>query len=277
MHPLAALLPSQFRLLVPVLALSFMALEYGLSRLLHHDTHDLTESAASLAVAAGHSLARMAEAGLTALPFALVYQHRLFDFDQTGVMSLLGLFVGTEFLYYWQHRAAHRIRWLWASHAVHHSANRLNFTAAIRLSWTSNITGNFLFFLPLAWIGFHPLAIVGMLGANLLYQFFIHTELAPRLGPLEWVLNTPTHHRVHHASNASCLDRNYGGVLIVFDRMFDTFADIPQGETLRYGLVKGMPSRNPLDIAFGEWIRLFTETRRASGASARLRVLFGPP
>jgi sterol desaturase/sphingolipid hydroxylase (fatty acid hydroxylase superfamily) len=162
-------------------------------------------------------------------------------------------------------------------HAVHHSATRLNLTAAIRLSWTGNISGNFLFFALLAWIGFHPVAIVAMLGINLLYQFFIHTELAPRLGPLEWVLNTPAHHRVHHASNATCLDKNFGGILIIFDRLFGTFGAKPADEPLRYGLVNGATSYNPLRIVFGEWLAMIHDVTRARSVPDKLRALFAPP
>ncbi|WOJ90915.1 sterol desaturase family protein [Methylocapsa polymorpha] len=258
-------------------ALGLMALEYGLGRLAHRDTHDLSESAASLGVATGHSLVRSVEAVIVAAPFAFAYGHRLLDFDQTSALALLGLFLGTEFFYYWHHRAAHRIRWMWATHSVHHSATRLNLTAAVRLGWTGNISGNFLFFLPLAWIGFHPFAIIAMLGVNLLYQFFIHTELSPGLGPLEWVLNTPAHHRVHHASNAECLDKNYGGVLIIFDRLFGSFAEAPSDQPLRYGLVGGAPTFNPVRIALGEWAAMFHDLRAAASWSERFRALFAPP
>jgi len=263
--------------LIVATALGFMALEYALGRLVHRDTHDWRESATSLAVALGQNAVRALEAGAVAVPFFFVYDHRLLDLSPTDPLALSALFLGSEFLYYWQHRASHRIRWMWATHAVHHSATRLNLTAAIRLGWTGNISGNFLFFLPLALVGFHPVAIVAMLGINLLYQFFIHTEFAPRLGPLEWVLNTPRHHRVHHASNAACLDRNYGGVLIIFDRLFGTFAEPPQAEPLRYGLVGAAPSYNPIAIALGQWIAMLRDVRRARGPAATLRALFGPP
>jgi sterol desaturase/sphingolipid hydroxylase (fatty acid hydroxylase superfamily) len=199
------------------------------------------------------------------------------DFALGNPLALAGLFIGSEFLYYWQHRASHRIRWMWATHAVHHSTTRLNLTAAIRLGWTGNISGNFLFFLPLALIGFHPFAIVTMLGINLLYQFFIHSDFAPRLGVLEWVLNTPSHHRVHHACNEPCLDRNYGGILIVFDRLFGTFAERPSDQPLSFGLVGGTPSFNPVRIALGEWIAMLGDAWKARGTSAKLRALFGPP
>ncbi len=208
----------------------------------------------------------------------LLYQHRLFDFDQTNPLALACLFLGSEFVYYWQHRASHRIRWMWATHAVHHSATRMNFTAAIRLGWTGLFSGTFLFFLPLAWLGFHPVAILAMIAANLFYQFFIHTELAPSLGPLEWPLNTPRHHLVHHATNAGCLDKNYGGVLIVFDRLFRTFAKAPENEPLRYGLANaGERSFNPIRIALGEWLAMAKECAAARTWRRRWRALLAPP
>jgi sterol desaturase/sphingolipid hydroxylase (fatty acid hydroxylase superfamily) len=267
------------RLTILAVATGFMVLEYMLSRLAHHDdrTHDLAESATSFGVALGQNVVRAIEAGIVAVPFAFAYNHRLLVFDPYAPLAIVTLFFATEFIYYWHHRASHRIRWMWATHAVHHSATRLNLTAAIRLGWTGNISGNFLFFLPLAWLGFHPVAIVAMLVVNLLYQFFIHTELAPRLGPLEWVLNTPAHHRVHHASNTACLDRNYGGMLIVFDRLFGTFAEAPKDEKLRYGLVGGKPTLNPIRVALGEWAAMFRDVRGASSLTAACRALFAPP
>jgi len=258
-------------------AAGFMVLEYGLSRLARHDAHDWRESAASIAIAVGQRLVRFAEAAILAIPFAWVYGHRLFTIDARQPLALAGLFIGTELLYYWHHRASHRVRWLWATHRVHHSATRLNFTAAIRLGWTGNLTGNFLFFLPLVWLGYPPLAVIAMLGVNLFYQFFIHTELARHLGPLEWVLNTPAHHRVHHAANPACLDRNYGGVLIVFDRLFGTLAAAPKDEPLRYGLVGGQPSYNPMKIALGGWMQLGRDLVSTPTIRAKLRTLFGPP
>jgi sterol desaturase/sphingolipid hydroxylase (fatty acid hydroxylase superfamily) len=260
-----------------VIAAGFMVLEVGIGRLSQHDVYDLRESAASVGVLLGQSLVKAVEAGLVAIPFAFVYQHRLLDFDQFAPLALLGLFLGSEFFYYWQHRAAHRVGWMWATHSVHHSPTRMNFTAAIRLGWTANISGNFLFLLPLIWLGFHPFMVLGMLGLNLLYQFFIHTELVGRLGPLEWVLNTPAHHRVHHASNEACLDRNYGGILIIFDRLFGTFTEAPRHELLRYGVLGDAPSNNPVRIAFAGWRRLFRDVARAPSLMARLKVLFGPP
>jgi sterol desaturase/sphingolipid hydroxylase (fatty acid hydroxylase superfamily) len=269
--------PLSTRMIVLSTALGFMVLEYGLGRLARRDTHDWRETAASFAIAIGQNTIRAAAALVAAYPFIVAYRHRLFDFDQSSLPGLVALFAASEFVYYWHHRASHRVRWLWATHAVHHSSTRLNLTAAIRLGWSGEISGHFLFYLPLALLGFHPLAIVGMLGLNLLYQFFIHTELAPRLGPLEHVLNTPAHHRVHHAANEQCLDRNYGGVLIVFDRLFGTFAEAPVDEALRYGLVGVAPSFNPFQIALHEWMAMARDVAAAPTWMKRLRVVIAPP
>jgi sterol desaturase/sphingolipid hydroxylase (fatty acid hydroxylase superfamily) len=259
--------------LVLGVAVLFIGLEILYARLADHDLHDIRETSASIGVAIGDQIARAAGAGLAAVPMFWVYGHRLFDIPITGVASALALFVALEFAYYWMHYASHTIRWMWATHAVHHSATRYNFSAAIRLGWTSLISGNFLFFVPLAWLGFHPMAITTMLALNLLYQFFLHTELSPRLGPLEWVLNTPAHHRVHHASNEPCLDKNFGGVLIVFDRLFGTFAEAPRNVPLAYGVRGAEPSHNPFRIAFSEWGRMIRDLRAAISWKARARAL----
>lgn len=259
-------------------ALLFIAMELLYSRLAGHaDDHDVKETAASVGVAVGDLAARLITSGIAAVPFLLLYQHRLADIPLDTAWSWLALFLGVELCYYWFHRASHSVRWLWATHAVHHSATRFNLSAAIRLGWTGQLSGAFVFFLPLAWIGFHPLAIAGMIGLGLLYQFFLHTAIEVRLGPLEWVLNTPAHHRVHHASNEACLDRNFGSVLIVFDRLFGTFGRAPEGETLEYGLKGREPSNNPFRIALGEWGYLLRDVARARGLRRRLAVLLGPP
>jgi sterol desaturase/sphingolipid hydroxylase (fatty acid hydroxylase superfamily) len=259
-------------------ALLFIVLELLYAKLANHDhDHDIKETAASVGVAIGDVAARVLTSGLSAVPFFFVYQHRLLDISLNSAWSWLALFLGVEFFYYGFHVASHRVRWLWATHAVHHSATKFNLSAAIRLGWTGHLTGAFVFFLPLAWIGFHPLAIAFVIGLGLLYQFFLHTAAPVSLGPLEWVLNTPSHHRVHHASNAACLDKNYGSVLIVFDRLFGTFTQAPREEPLRFGVKGRVPSNNPFVIALGEWGHLLRDAWRTPGLVPRLRVLFGPP
>lgn len=268
-HPLGAFL---------ALTLVLIAAEIIYARLSGYDEHhDLKETAVSVAVSLGDLAARVLTSGIAAIPFLWLYQHRLFDMPLDNAGSLLALFLGVEFCYYWFHRASHSIRWLWATHAVHHSATRFNLSAAIRLGWTGQLTGAFVFFLPLAWLGFHPIAIALTIALGLLYQFFLHTAFDVSFGPLEWLLNTPRHHRVHHASNEGCLDRNYGSTLIVFDRLFGTFAVAPEGEPLRYGLKGRAPSTNPFTIALGEWVHLFRDVAAAHGWRRRLRILFGTP
>lgn len=261
---------------VLAVAAFFMLLEYLVGRLAHHDLHDIGETAATFGVAAGHAVIRGLEAAIVALPFMLAYEHRMFNLNAGTLAGAILLFLAVDFIYYWHHRASHHIRWLWATHSVHHSPTRMNLTAALRLSWTANISGHFLFYLPLAFLGFHPFAIVAALAANLAYQFFLHTELSPRFGPLEWILNTPAHHRVHHASDAECLDKNFGGTLILFDRLFGTFAEVPSGKTLTYGLRGGVASHHPLRIVFSEWRAMMREARKASTFQQKLAVLFGP-
>lgn len=206
-----------------------------------------------------------------------LHQHRLMDLPLESAGAWLGLFLGQELCYYAYHRSAHRVRWFWATHAVHHSSNQLTLAAALRLGCTGKLTGTGLFFLPLIWIGWSPLAVGGMVAANLLYQFWLHAAWIPRLGPLEWLFNTPAHHRVHHASNAEYLDCNFGGVLIVFDRLFGTLVEERTDVPPRYGLTTPLHSHHPLHIAFHEWRRLAADLRRTPGWRARLRLLAGPP
>ena len=260
------------------IALVFIAVELIYVKLaLHRDDHDAKETVASIGVAVGDLTTRILTGSIVAIPLYVSYQRRLFDIPLNTVWSWIVLFIGVEFFYYWFHRASHRIRWFWATHAVHHSATRFNLSAAVRLGWTGTISGAFLFFVPLAFVGFHPVSIGLVLGLGLIYQFFLHTAFPIGLGPLEWILNTPTHHRVHHASNESCLDKNYGSILIVFDRMFGTFAKAPETEPLKFGLKGREPSNNPFRIALSEWRFLWQDFRRAPSLRRKLSVLFGSP
>ncbi|HYM87124.1 MAG TPA: sterol desaturase family protein, partial [Pseudoxanthomonas sp.] len=188
------------------------------------------------------------------------------------------LFVGQEFCYYWMHRADHRVRWFWLNHSVHHSSNQYNFSAAYRLGWTGKLTGAALFFGPLVWIGFPVPYVIGALAVNLLYQFWLHTELIGTLPrSIEFVFNTPAHHRVHHARNPDYLDCNYGGALILFDRLFGTLRQVRADEPPRYGLVEPLQTYNPLRIVAHAWVGMFHDLRRAKGWRETWKVLFGPP
>lgn len=186
-------------------------------------------------------------------------------------------FIAVEFAYYWFHRASHRIRWMWATHSVHHSAEQFTLLASLRLGWTNLFSAGWLVYLPLVLLGLPPFVLVALLTLNLRYQFFLHTEAIGRLGPLEWVFNTPMHHRLHHASNGCYIDRNFGGMLILFDRLFGTLAREQVGEPIRYGLAHRPATANPLRLAFREWSMMLGEARRARGLRAKAIVLVAMP
>jgi len=214
---------------------------------------------------------------LVAPVFGFAWQHRLFTVPLGPWWSFALLLLGQEFCYYWLHRSSHHIRWFWATHAVHHSPNDYTLAAAYRLGWTSKLSGAAIFNAPLIWLGFRPEVVAATLLFNLLYQFWLHTELVPRLGWLEYGLNTPSHHRVHHGANDVYLDRNFGGVLIVFDRLFGTFVEENPAEPPRYGLVNRLSSYNPAYIAIHEWLAMARDVARARSWRERLGYVFGPP
>lgn len=208
--------------------------------------------------------------------YAWLWRYRLFDFPAT-VWSVAALFLAQDFLYYWFHRASHRIRWLWASHVTHHSSERLNLSTALRQSATYPLSGMWLFWLPLAWLGFSPLHIVAVVAINLGFQFFVHTQLVDRLGWLEHVFNTPSHHRVHHARNACYIDCNYAGVLIIWDKLFGSYVEENATVPCEYGIVGQIHSHNPIQLTVHEWLAMFSDALRAHGMRQRLHQLFGPP
>jgi len=192
----------------------------------------------------------------------------------TSWPAAIGVFVGWDFLYYWEHRADHRVRILWASHINHHSSQKFNLSTALRQPWTG--IGNLPFGLPLVLLGFSPAAIFTAQSANLLYQFWIHTERIDKMWkPIELVMNTPSHHRVHHGSNRRYLDRNYAGVFIVWDRLFGTFE--PETERVVFGLTTNIDTYNPLRVAFHEYAAIGRDLRTVSTLRDRYTVLFGTP
>ncbi|WP_344334409.1 sterol desaturase family protein, partial [Streptomyces globosus] len=188
--------------------------------------------------------------------------------------TVLLMLLAQDFLYYWQHRSHHVVRILWACHVVHHSSRRFNLTTALRQPWTSATT--WWFYLPMVALGVHPAAIPFCYGINLAYQFWVHTERIGKLPrPIEYVFNTPSHHRVHHASQGGYLDRNFGGILIVWDRMFGSWA----GEEERpvYGLTKNISTYNPLRVATHEYAAIARDVRAARTWRERAgRVFRGP-
>ena len=188
-------------------------------------------------------------------------------------------FVLNDFQYYWAHRIGHRSRWFWAAHVVHHSSQRYNLSTALRQTWTGPITGLVVLKVPLALLGFHPGVIAFVASANLVYQFWIHTEAIHKLPRwFEYLFNTPSHHRVHHGSNPRYLDTNYGGTLIVWDRLLGTFAPECDAEPVRYGLVKNIDTYNPFRVAFHEYAAIARDlTKPDLSAGERMAYLFAEP
>lgn len=239
--------------------------------------YDWRDSAASLSMGFGNTLTALVFGTTIVAAATWLWQHRLFDIPITWWSFLLA-FIGEDFFYYWFHRTAHRIRWFWASHVIHHSSQHYNLSTALRQTWTGFFSLSFAFRLPLFLIGFPVPLVLFCAGLNLIYQFWIHTEVVRRLPwGLEYVLNTPSHHRVHHGTNPRYLDRNYGGVFIVFDRMFGTFEAELDAEPPRYGIVKNLATFNPLWTAVHEWVGIGRDIVGAQRWRDRWMYLFGPP
>jgi sterol desaturase/sphingolipid hydroxylase (fatty acid hydroxylase superfamily) len=188
-------------------------------------------------------------------------------------------FVLDDLRYYWVHRFGHRIRWVWASHVNHHSSQHYNLTTALRQTWTGTFTFMMVVRAPLILLGFHPAMVLFCGGLNLIYQFWIHTEAIGKLPRwVEAVMNTPSHHRVHHGRNPRYLDANYAGVFIIWDRVFGTFVPEREDEKPDYGLVENIGTFNPLRVAFHEWVAIFRDIAQPGlGLRERLKYALAPP
>lgn len=248
----------------------------------HHmwNQFNLRETIANLMLGGAYQLFELvAHALFMAAAIAWFYQYRLFDVPVNG-WTIVPIFVGMEFCYYWFHRTSHRVRWFWTAHVVHHSSEEMNMTTAMRQSLLYSITGWWLFFMPLVVLGVNPAVVFALYACNLAYQFFIHTEAVDKLHPiLEYWLDTPSNHRVHHGRNPEYIDKNYGGVLIIFDRLFGTYAE--EKDRVQYGIVEQVNSKNILTLNFHEfidmWADVFKTSRQAGGLLGGLKHIVKPP
>ena len=210
-----------------------------------------------------------------ALHFYL-YEFRLFDLS--AIIPLWGMwlltFVLIDFVFYIYHRMSHRMRFLWAIHMSHHSSEEMNFAVSFRQAWFGPIS-KIPFFISLPLIGLDPtiIAVAGVMST--LWGIVGHTQIVGKLGPLELVFNTPSHHRVHHGSNKQYIDKNYGNLLIIWDRMFGTFE--PEREQVQYGLVNNVNTYNPVKITFMAWSSIWQDMKQSNGMNQILRAFFGPP
>ena len=206
------------------------------------------------------------------------WQFRFFNLGYSLPVIIIAFVIG-DFKYYWKHRFFHRMRWWWMSHNVHHSSEHYNLTTALRQPWTNHIGAHAVMGIPMVLAGFHPLLIAFVGALNLLYQFWIHTELIDKMPKwFEAVMNTPSHHRVHHGRNPQYLDSNYAGTFIIWDRLFGTFVPEDKNDPVDYGLVTPMTTYNPIKVAFIElWSIIKDAAQPGIAPSQRFKYIFAPP
>ncbi|MEZ5709346.1 MAG: sterol desaturase family protein [Blastomonas sp.] len=269
-------LPSPTELAVPAFII-LMLLEIWWVRRRDRLAYEPKDTLVSLALGTGSTVAGALTGGLVFLMATGIYEYRLFDIGYAWWAWPVA-FVLDDLAYYVFHRTAHRVRWFWAAHVIHHSSQHYNLSTALRQTWTGFFALGFLFRLPLFLIGFPPVMIFFVAGINLVYQFWIHTEVIKRFPAwFEAVMNTPSHHRVHHATNPRYLDSNYAGVFIIWDRMFGTFVPETDDEKIRYGIVKQLGSFNLIWAAFHEWVGIARDVWAAPGIANKWRYMVKPP
>ena len=205
-----------------------------------------------------------------------LYQFRVFDFvNQIPIWALwIITFISIDLVFYVYHRMSHRIRFLWAIHLSHHSSEEMNFAVSFRQAWFGPIS-KIPFFMVLPLLGFDPtiIAVAGVIST--LWGIVGHTQVIGKLGPLEWIFNTPSHHRVHHGSNKQYIDKNYGNLLIIWDRLFGTFE--PEDEKVKFGLVNNVNTFNPVKVTFMAWMSMINDLKQKNSFIEIIKVIFGPP
>ncbi len=205
--------------------------------------------------------------------FKKIYQYHLLEIPNSG-WAWIALLFADDFTFYWYHRLHHQVRLFWAAHVVHHSSEKLNLTTPFREPWSVILYYHFFWtWLPL--IGFKPSMVLTMISINLIYQFWIHSTFIRKLGFLEWFMNTPSHHRVHHASNIKYLDKNNAGIFIIWDKLFGTFQK--EDDKPIYGLTHNIKTYNPVTINFHEYAALWNDVKNTKTISKKLSYLFYPP
>lgn len=207
--------------------------------------------------------------------YAWIFDNYAFMEISPSLLNWIVLFIAVDFFYYWFHRLAHEINVLWGGHVVHHQSEEYNLSVALRQGAFQKF-GSFLFYLPLAFLGFNPVMFIVISQFQTLYQFWIHTKTIDRLPkPIEFIFNTPSHHRVHHGRNPKYIDKNHGGTLIIWDRIFGTFQQ--EDETVVYGITKPLKSWNPLRAQLDFWKDLLMDIRKTKKVKDKLKLLFFPP
>lgn len=251
-----------------------IGIELLIAKMRNLSYYRLNDAVTNLSCGIGSQISGIFLKAFTFVGYLWLYEHSIWKIQDTILMGVL-LFIGVDFFYYWFHRLAHEISFLWGSHIVHHQSEEYNLTVALR---QAALQGAFswVFYLPLAVVGFSPAMFLTVASLQTLYQFWIHTKLIHRMpAPFEYIFNTPSHHRVHHGVNPKYIDRNHGGTLIIFDRMFGTFQ--VEEEEVVYGITKQPKSWNPVWVNFEYWIDLFKETFSVKSHSDKVRMMVKGP
>lgn len=240
--------------------------------------YEVKDAWASMAMGFGNLLSGVFMGFISLAYLFWVWQFRLFDWGYS-LLAVLAALVAQDFVYYWKHFAAHKIRWFWSAHVVHHSSEHYNLSTALRQPWNNHITGYIILSTPLILLGVHPLLLGFVASLNLLYQFWIHTEAIDKMPRwFEAIFNTPSHHRVHHGTNPRYLDSNFAGIFIIWDKMFGTFVPETSDEDITYGIIKPVGTFNPVKIAFVEMINIFKDAAQPKlTLKQRLGYIFAPP
>ena len=244
----------------------------------HIKTYTAKDAFSSIAMGLGNVFLGFLSKIIVFAALYFVYNQFRFFTIPVAWWSFVLLFFADDFSYYWFHRISHKNRLFWASHVIHHSSQHYNLSTALRQTWSGGFY-SFVFWLWLPLLGFHPEMIILQMAISLLYQFWIHTEAINKLPKwFEAVMNTPSHHRVHHGNNPIYLDRNHAGILIIWDKFFGTFQPELQEEKVVYGLTENIKTYNPFIIAFKEWFALFKDVFFGKKSIAsRLKYVFKPP
>lgn len=259
---------------VPMFILTFVVEGLVLTRLLKKE-YNIKDATSSVTMGIGSAVINLGIKIPVYFGFLWLYEHRLFHIPATWWAFVL-LFFADDFSFYLHHRACHGMRLFWAAHVNHHSSTNYNLAVALRQSW-GELFHKYIWWMWLPLLGFHPLWIFTMMSISLVYQYLLHTELVNRLGPLEWIFNTPSHHRVHHASNTRYLDKNHAGILIIWDRLFGTFLPENRQEKVIYGITSNIHTYNPIHIATHEYRALWKDVKRAPGPVNKFKYLVMPP
>ena len=258
------------------IVLTMIFIEILISNFRNQNFYKSGDTLCTIGLLSGNIIVAFAIKGMVLAFHIYLYQFRIFDFvNQIPIWALwIITFISIDLVFYVYHRMSHRIRFLWAIHLSHHSSEEMNFAVSFRQAWFGPIS-KIPFFMVLPLLGFDPtiVAVAGIIST--LWGIVGHTQVIGKLGLLEWIFNTPSHHRVHHGSNKQYIDKNYGNLLIIWDRLFGTFE--PEDEEVKFGLVNNVNTFNPVKVTFMAWMSMINDLKQKNSFIEIIKVIFGPP